>query len=355
MRVAVDARHLGRGRGIARYLDSMLTELAALPGDTEWLAVVAAGEEERLPAGIRAVRAPRIARVAHASAALLGYPRIDRIAGGADAVWIPAPVPVAWSPGVPAVLTVHDISWETRPQDFTPYERLWHAVARPRRLAGRASAVACVSGATRDQLFEADWPIEPEHTTVITEAPLSETRPERRRDQGRYLLYVGALEPRKGIDVLAAALARARSHGLMLPLVVVGDGRERHRLERIGGVRFEAARDDGELADLYAGAVALVLPSRLEGFGLPPVEAAAFGVPTIASDLPVLRETLRDGFVAVPPEDPDALGDEIFAVATDSARRDRVGDEAKGAVARLSWARSAERLHRLLAELVVSR
>ena len=326
----------------------MLTELARLPGGTEWLAVVPAGSEDLVPEGISAVRAPPGGRLANASAAFAGRPRLDRVAGGADAVWIPAPAPVAWSNGVPAVLTVHDVSWEARPQDFTFYERLWHAAARPRRLAARASAVACVSEATRDAILTAGWPVEPARTRVTREAPMLDASPGSEPTAGRYLLFVGALEPRKGTDVLAEAMRRARSHGLMLPLVVVGEGRDRHLLERVGNVRFESPADDQELAGLYAGATALVLPSRLEGFGLPPVEAAAFGVPTVATDLPVLRETLREGFLPVPVDDPEALGHALFSVSTDSALRDRVGTEAQAAAARLSWARSAELLHRML-------
>lgn len=330
----------------------MLTELARLPGDTEWLAVVAAGSENLVPEGISAVHAPPGGRFANASAALAGRPRLDRVAGGADAVWVPAPAPVAWSRGVPAVLTVHDVSWEARPQDFTSYERLWHAAARPRRLAARASAVACVSEATRDAILAAGWPVEPGRTRVIREAPMLDAGPREEPTPGRYLLFVGALEPRKGIDVLAGAMRRARSHGLVLPLVVVGEGRDRHLLERVGNVRFESPADDQGLAGLYAGAAALVLPSRLEGFGLPPVEAAAFGVPTVASDLPVLRETLGEGFVPVPVDDPDALGHALFSVSTDSALRDRIGAKAQAAASRLSWARSAELLHQLLLDSV---
>ena len=352
MRIAVDARHLGGGRGIARYLESMLTELARLPGGTEWVAVVPAGSGRRLPEGITAVRAPLGGRMANASAAATGRPRLDRIAGGADAVWIPAPAPVAWTPDIPAVLTVHDISWEERPQDFTSYERLWHTAARPRRLAARASAVVCVSEATRDAILAAGWPVKPGRTRVIREAPMLDAGPRTEPARGRYLLFVGALEPRKGIDLLADAMRRARSHGLMLPLVVVGEGRDRHLLERVGNVRFQSPADDQVLAALYAGATALVLPSRLEGFGLPPVEAAAFGVPTVATDLPVLRENLKEGFIPVPVNDPEALGQALFSVSTDSALRDRIGTEAQAAASRLSWARSAELLHQMLLESV---
>lgn len=353
MRVAVDARHLGRGRGIARYLESMLKGLANQPGDTEWLAVVPAGAADRLPAGIEAVLAPRPARLANASSAVVGLPRLDRAAGGADAVWIPAPAPVAWSAAVPSVLTVHDVSWEERPSDFTPYERSWHAIARPRRLAARASAVACVSRATRDAMLASGWPVDPTDIVVIPEAPLAApdaSVPPPPAD-GRYLLYVGALEPRKGIDILCGALRRARQRGLELPLVVVGEGRERRRLEGLEGVRFRTVPSDSELADIYSEATALIQPSWLEGFGLPPVEAAAFGVPTVASDLPVFRENLPDAFVAVPPGDVSALGEAIFSIATDTAQRNRVGQSAQAAVTGLSWNRSAGQLLELITRL----
>ena len=59
-------------------------------------------------------------RLAYASAALLRRPRLDRIAGGCDVVWAPAPAPLAVSPGVPLVMTVHDLSFEHRPRDYTP-------------------------------------------------------------------------------------------------------------------------------------------------------------------------------------------------------------------------------------------
>ena len=92
---------------------------------------------------------------------------------------------------------------------------------------------------------------------------------------GRYLLFVGAHEPRKALGVLTAAHVSAQARGLDAELVMVGDG-----LRRV---------DDAELAALYAGALAVVAPSYLEGFGLPPLEAAAHGTPAVVSDLRLLR------------------------------------------------------------------
>ncbi len=82
--------------------------------------------------------------------------------------------------------------------------------------------------------------------------------------------------------------------------------------------------DDAELAALYAGARATVLPSHLEGFGFTPLESLAAGTPVVVSDLPVLRETLGDAAVFVPPGDSGALAAAIRAVVDDARLRDRL-------------------------------
>src|SRR3954452_6605380 len=108
---------------------------------------------------------------------------------GADVVWIPAPAPVA--PGrAPYVLTIHDLSFEDRPRDFTAYERLWHRLARPGRLAGNARRVIAVSEATAAQPARRH----PRATVILSGvAHLSHAPP----PQGApaYFLSVGALEP----------------------------------------------------------------------------------------------------------------------------------------------------------------
>jgi glycosyltransferase involved in cell wall biosynthesis len=245
------------------------------------------------------------------------------------------------SAGVPLVLTVHDRSFGVRPRDFTPYERLWHRLARPRALAARASAVVCDAEAGRADLARA-WGVD---ATVVAPGGLDVPTPAAGHDRP-YLLFVGALEPRKAPDVLADAYARARARGLDADLVVVGDGRV--ALDG-AGVRRVRVGSDGELAALYAGALAVVLPSWLEGFGLPPVEAAAFGTPSVVSDLPVFAETLGAGALRVPAGDAAALADALIRIGSDSELRACLGAAAKQAAARYDWARAAEQLHTVLA------
>ena len=103
MRVAVDGRSLrtaAPARGVSVYLDCLLAELRrSFPEDH--LEPVVDG------------------RLSRAAAAAVGRPRLDRLAGGCDVVWAPAPAPLAVSRGVPLVLTVHDRSWEQRHGDHT--------------------------------------------------------------------------------------------------------------------------------------------------------------------------------------------------------------------------------------------
>src|SRR5439155_17459950 len=108
-------------RGVARYTRGMLGALAPL-ADVRAL-VPGRAPVEPVP-GVRLTRTRLPGRALHGTAALTGRPRLDALLGAPDVTWLPALTPVAV--GGPFVLTVHDLSWEDRPADFTAYERLWH-------------------------------------------------------------------------------------------------------------------------------------------------------------------------------------------------------------------------------------
>jgi glycosyltransferase involved in cell wall biosynthesis len=118
---------------------------------------------------------------------------------------------------------------------------------------------------------------------------------------GNYLLWVGGLEhhePRKRVVELARTPRT-------LPLVLAGPaGRWTERLE---DVTLTGDLSDDELAAVYTGAHALVLPSDDEGFGLPPVEALACGTPVAACDVPAVREVLGDRAAWADPKDLEGL------------------------------------------------
>ena len=330
MKVGVDARALLAGRGVARFTRGLLAALADGHADDEWLAFVPG----RAP--VAAVH-PRVTLVRHrlggralfGAAAIARRPTLAGLLGGVDVAWLPAPAPVV--AGAPYVLTVHDRSWERRPQDFSRYERAWHRLARPRALARGAAAVTTDSHAVAAELRAARGV----DTTVFSPgfdgAPLGASS-----RSGPYLLFVGARDPRKALDVARAAHARARARGLDADLVVVGDG-----LRRV---------DDAELAALYAGALAVVAPSYLEGFGLVALEAAAHGTPAVVSDLECFAETLGDAALRVAVGDVDALADALLRIGADDDLRARLGAAARERAALYTWERAAGALHPLLAQ-----
>ncbi len=210
---------------------------------------------------------------------------------------------------LPMVVTVHGLAvLKRRSEHLRRGLRL-----RLRNLAlQRAACLIAPTRAVADDAV-AHLGVERERVVVIAEAadPVMHPRPPAqvaavRARHGlpeRYLLWVGNLEhpdPTRHVAELAGAERE-------LPLVMVGSARPWAR--ELPGVILTGRIDDDELAAIYTGAHALLLPSEREGFGLPAVEALACGAPVVAFDSPVLREALGTRATFVAPTDIRALID----------------------------------------------
>jgi glycosyltransferase involved in cell wall biosynthesis len=348
VRVGIDGRHLRASarRGVSRYAHLLVAELGEQFPDDEWV-MVTPGRFARRPL--------------FAAAALTGRPRLDRLAGGCDVAWVPAPAPVAVSAGVPLVLTVHDLSFEHRADDYGRYERLWHRLARPRELARRATRVIAVSEVVRGELLE-EWGLPPERVVTVRSGPGrppasagSRGGPRSRVPARRpFFLAAGALEPRKLPLVLAEAHRLARADGLESELVFAGEGPLAAALERTGATVLGHV-SDAELDRLYGDALALACVSREEGFGLTPLEAAARGTPSVVSDLMVFDETLGSAALRVPAGDPRALADALLRLEREPELRDRFAAAAAHAAEQLSWERAARETRAVLAAAAAER
>jgi glycosyltransferase involved in cell wall biosynthesis len=180
-----------------------------------------------------------------------------------------------------------------------------------------------------------------------------------RADPARFV-YIGRLKRYKGVEFLISALAIARQSRGDLTLDIAGAGDDRSRLEALAraagvadAVRFLGFVDDATRLRLLREAVANVFPSPKEGWGITVMEAAACGTPSIASDSPGLRDSVRNGMtgVLVPHGDPVALAAEMLRFAGDAALVSTLGQAARHWAEQLSWDAAADTVEGHLKEL----
>lgn len=184
-----------------------------------------------------------------------------------------------------------------------------------------------------------------------------------RGDPPRFV-YVGRLKRYKGVEHLIRALAIARVTRPELSLDIAGSGDDRPRLETLArelgqgeAVRFLGFVSEAEKLALLRRAVANVFPSPKEGWGITVMEAAACGTPSIASDAPGLRDSVRDGETGllVPHGEAEALARTMLALAGDPARVAALGVAGRQHAVRLSWDAAADRVEAHLADLAAGR
>jgi glycosyltransferase involved in cell wall biosynthesis len=270
-----------------------------------------------------------------------GVPRIEHLIKGADLVHATGLEPPPTR--LPLVMTIHDVLAVTRPDLHTEA-----AVARQRRhlaALGRATVVLSVSQTTADDLVRLGLSADRIEVTRMACAPLPSPAPVPGVGPG-FVLAVGELHPRKGLDVLIRSLVRATEVTIVIAGPDAGAGpalaRLASELDVDRRVRFVGRVSDAQLAWLYHEAMLLAFASRGEGFGLPLLEALGAGLPVIASDLPVFREVAGEAAMFFPVGDPAALGSAMAHLARDgAARRDlaRAGlDRARG----FTWEATAE-------------
>ena len=259
----------------------------------------------------------------------------------------------------PTIITLHDLSCFDHPETH-PAERveIMHRELPP--AIERVDHIIVISEATRRAVAQRFGVPDSRMTvTLLAAHPNFTPRPAASLQAalakldlqpGGYLLSVGTLEPRKNLTTLFQAYsALPDSLRQRYPLAVVGMpgwhtdqlmSSARQLVER-GELRFLGYVDDAVLPLLYAGAAAFAYPSRYEGFGLPPLEAMASGVPVLVSDVTSLPEVVGDAGVRVGPDDVDAMRDGLRRLLED---RDYAAQLAQQGLARaqgFSWEKCA--------------
>jgi glycosyltransferase involved in cell wall biosynthesis len=322
MRIGIDARKIA-DFGIGTYIRGLLEALVVDSADT-YVAFAPQRLAHLIPAGVEhaIVEAPHYSI---RELIILGR-AIDR----AHLDLFHAPHYVVPFTSVPFVVTIHDLIHLRNPN---PIARLY-----ARQMIGRAvrrsRRALTVSEAVKREIVST-FGCAVDHVLVTANgvgAPFSESG---RAAEGRYFLYVGNDKPHKNVDVLVEAFARIGSASLVL----TGAAFERFKsCERVVVTGFV---DDAELAALYRGAIALVMPSREEGFGLPALEAMASGCAVITSNAAALVEITGDAALHVEPE-AASLADGMARIASDESWRAALASRGIARAKEFTWTRCAE-------------
>ncbi|MGH2858861.1 MAG: glycosyltransferase family 4 protein, partial [Solirubrobacteraceae bacterium] len=265
--------------------------------------------------------------------------------------------PLAWPRNA---IVMHDAAVLREPAAYSAAYRAWHA--GPGLLgARRAAAVITVSEFSRRELVSLAG-LDPGRVTVVPGGVDERFNPaaftgasagsiSERLGLGRpYVLTIATDDARKNLRALepvAAVLAQRR-----IELVWAGERRPYFsQTHAVAGVRSLGYVDDADLPALYRGALAFVLPSRYEGFGLTCLEAMASGTPVVAADRAALPETCGDAALLVDPDDARALTEAVVSAATDPAVGERLRATGRERVRRFSWDRTAAALDALLTQV----
>ena len=344
--ILLDADVLGRQRtGDETYVENLLRELPAIAPELRFAAVTR--RPELVPDGSDAVELPARSQIVRMGAKLPRLLRRLRPDVAHFQYVLPSGAPSS------SVVTVHDLSFEVKPELVSARDRLLFRALVPRAVRS-AARVLTVSEWTKRDLVER-YRIDPDRVIVTPNGvdPVFVPNGPSLNDGPAYALFVGALQPRKDPLTALAALALVPELRLRFVGPEKRDGRSVHRAAQQLGladrVEFLGHRSKHDLAALYREAACLVLPSRYEGFGLPVLEAMACGTPVVTTTAGALPEVAGDAAILVEPGDAPTL-----AAGIEQALADRERLVAAGlARARLfSWTTTARKTLEVYRELL---
>lgn len=380
MKIGIDIRCLigGKRTGVEEYTLELLEHLFAEDRDNEYVLFWNAWKlppcpmkwDRRFP-NVRLVSFRIPNKLLNFSLWYLRFPHLDRLVGGADVFFVPNLNFAAFSRKTRVVLTAHDLSFEQCPETFSRKRRWWHTFVNFRRLARRADRIIAVSESTRDDLRELPGVLRQKIRVIpsgISERfrRMSRNDPvllevkNRYRLPYRFLLFVGTIEPRKNILSLAEtfdALVTSREAS-DLELVIAGTNgwKCRNILEKIerlpsrSRIHFTGFVRDEDKPALYNLAHVFVYPSLYEGFGFPPLEAAACGVPVVTSNTSSFPETIGEGAIMIDPLRPDDLFRALRGLLCDKTLQMSLSKQGEVVATRFRWRDAARKTLKVFRE-----
>ena len=263
---------------------------------------------------------------------------------------------------IPFVLALHDVSYFSRPDWFN-----WREGIRRRLLAAKSAKLAhtvlTLSQFSHDEIVN--------HLNIdsnrikITPLGTSKKQVEHVDSKDSHLvLFAGSCFTRRRIPDLIRAFALVQTRESRARLSIVGDNRTYPHLnlksivnsaEMADYVSLESWISDPDLTELLRKAKVFVFLSEYEGFGLPPLEALAFGIPSVMLDTKIAREVMGEAASFVPINDIHATADALVELLWDSPKRNEILKAAPGILARHTWADTAMQTMRVVEQAATDR
>ncbi len=358
MRIAIDASTISTQGGPRTYVLGLLEALLRLDRDNDY--VVFYNDPShlgRFPLAREVVLSGKnpLARLWREHVLLPLACRRERV----DVLHCPKSAVPFWSP-CPVVVTLHDLIPIKHPETERFAARIYWRLQIP--IAARRSAFIITDSEHARREIMADFRVAPEKIRAIMLGFDPAMIEERDAVAGAavrgkyglpndYILYVGTIQPRKNLDTLIEAFSLLKGKGTFAgKLVIVGRKGWLYdtlfsRISDLGlgdEVLFTGFVPDEELPFIYDGARVFVYLSLFEGFGLPPLEAMACGVPVVTSDTTSLPEVVGDAGIAVPPLDVERVAEALQRVLNNEETATAMREQGRRRAKSFSWEAAAK-------------
>lgn len=370
MNIGIDIRVLARGArtGVEEYAINLLSEILPLDKSVNYKLFYNAYRKVELNypwlaldnVYLKSYKIPN--RFFFIGARYLDRPKIDKLLGGVDVYFNPHFFVAPLSRSCRKVITFHDLSFEHHPEFFSKRKRLWQKLLmNTKKEAEKADKIIAVSNSTKEDLINL-YGIDSDKIEVVYSGVAKRFKPVNNEQQitnsvkekynlpDKFILYFGTIEPRKNIVGIIEAFELLKSDK-SLKLVIAGAKgwlygdifKAAKNSKRSQDIFFTGFVDNEDKPFLYNLAELFVYPSFFEGFGFPPLEAMACGLPTIVSCNSSLPEVVGKAALMIDPANIDELAWAIEIALTDNELRKRLIEAGIKRAKKFSWQKCAEK------------
>ena len=368
MNIGIDIRVLAKGTrtGIEEYVLNLLPRLLPLDKKVKYKLFYNAFRKVKLGypwlklsnVELREFKFPN--RVLDSCVQIFKWPKVNKFLGDIDIFFSPHFLPVALPKNCKRVITFHDLSFKHHPQFFSSSRKVWHFLTFPKSQAQKADKIITDSQSTKEDLVKI-YKINSDKIEAIYLGVSNNFKPLKKHKPQRSILYFGTIEPRKNLILLIKAFEALKKGAGMTDLKLVIAGAKgwlyKDIFETVANSRckkdivFTGVVDEKDKPYLYSSADVFVYPSFFEGFGFPPLEAMACGVPTIVSNTSSLSEVVGNGAIMIDPYNVDELAFAIRKVLEDKELRNDLIKKGLNQAKKFNWDKTAKQVLEIFKKL----